>query len=1003
MRMTMRSAFRAGLGNFAFISLLGAASQAAALDIPLTVTNRESSPKISVPITSGVPFAQGVLPDAGPVRLLSGAGEIAAQFLPTAHWPDGSVRWLLLDFQTDLSAYGFADVILQTGTPAAAFTGIVVDDRPATLTIDTGSSTFNFAKSELSIGGNAFEVVSAGRTYRAVPSAWTLEEQGPMKVVVRVDGTWLQGSVPLVNALNHFRARLVFCRGHGDLRVLLSFQNNNSFGWDPSSGAPRQPGLTLSAVNFGIPLLPAGHSYVFGSGVEKTWDVLVPASGSPVLHDSRYNADGTLAGGYSAPAPLAVASPAYYVSTNAWGEFALPVSGMPPEQQPDFDRFEKLQLAKVRPADVEDPPGLRGITLWEHLSQDLASWHDYGDLRWGGDTGSLSGNHYDWSYGMYLQFLRTGRLAFADMAGVLARHEIDFDIYHTDADGPAFNYQKNWESRPSHDDGDNGFGGGRPSHTWTQGYALHWLLTGDQRGRDGYEELLEGVRQYVYESFNGEGYLDTSELRVAGWPIENLITLWRIDPDATLATTVYGSKTIPRAIKDMLQSVFDHEAAAGGHGFVYAGDYPPDPNLRQPLQHLYFLEPAIKAYAEVFEGRDPAYAAELLGLIRRMTDWLISVTYGGNTDGSGLYRPRQLPYMVDIRRATQTDGQIPYLLMAANAAAFCYRATGVEGYLTYARAAFQDYVRYLNVTGGDAYVDPALRSATAYNSNIYVDTESKIHGWSSRYPQQYLVAETEAACCTLGGADPQCNEAICADGGCVVEPHADGSACDSGDVCSLADTCQGGACMAAGGGDGDGDRTCDVDDNCPLVANASQDDSDGDGIGDACDANFAAATWTIRQVRLRANTGAAGSENGKISLDGVLDANAPFGGLPAALDASGGSIRVLGSGCSDAGDVDELLVFSGDDCTQATTARGPKILCATRSSGTLLHRATLRPTASANVYKVKTTAGRRGFAAPLSCTSVDVVVSAGGTDRRDTASSCRVSGARLQAARCRSY
>lgn len=36
------------------------------------------------------------------------------------------------------------------------------------------------------------------------------------------------------------------------------------------------------------------------------------------------------------------------------------------------------------------------------------------------------------------------------------------------------------------------------------------------------------------------------------------------------------------------------------------------------------------------------------------------------------------------------------------------------------------------------------------------------------------------------------------------------------------------------GGDGDGDGVCDDNDNCPLVANADQSDSNADGIGDAC-------------------------------------------------------------------------------------------------------------------------------------------------------------------------
>jgi hypothetical protein len=713
------------------------------LEVSLTVTNREYIKKTAEPVTSGIPFAEGILTDANKVKLSRGGDEIPTQARTLATWPDGSIRWLLLDFQVDLPAFGAVPITLETDSIPTPVTGITYNNQVSSLTVNTGAATFTFDKNELKIKGEYFQVISGGATYRAVPDKdkWTVEESGPLKLVIRVEGNWLNGGSRLGNSLVTFRARLIFFKNKSGMRVLFTFKNNNSFGWDSSKGQS----ITLSGVNFGVHLLPQGGSYVFGQGVEKTWEIDVPAIGNPVNRDTRYTASGTVADGYTAPRALAVASPPYYASTRAWGQIQLPLTGFNSVSQPDFDLFEKLQRAKVTPADVENPPGLQGNTLWKHLYQDIQSWNNYGDLRWGGDCGPFSGNHYDWVYGMILQFMRTGRYAFLDAARVFAKHEIDFDIYHTNADGSAFNYQENWESRLSHNSPDNCFGGGRPSHTWGQGYALYWLLTGDPRAKDAIDEIIEGVRQYIYESFNNFGYINTNEIRIQGWLVDNLVTQWRIDPTTTFQTADYGTKTLPQAVKDVLKSVLDLEIKAGKHGYVYDGD-PPRSNLSAPLMHCYFLGPAINAYSEVFKGRDSSYAGELSGLIFRMSSWLMGVTYGGETNGSGHYLPRQIPYIVDRHLSQQTDGQIPYLLMTADAVGFCMLETGDyvlnRERLRYMRPAFQDYIRYLGVVAGDTYVEnTSARTAASYNSNIYVDSESKIHGWSNRYGQYYLAAE----------------------------------------------------------------------------------------------------------------------------------------------------------------------------------------------------------------------------------------------------------------------
>ena len=52
------------------------------------------------PITIGVPFPRGAVKDPGHIALVDDdRAAVAVQALATEVWPDGSVRWALLDFQ----------------------------------------------------------------------------------------------------------------------------------------------------------------------------------------------------------------------------------------------------------------------------------------------------------------------------------------------------------------------------------------------------------------------------------------------------------------------------------------------------------------------------------------------------------------------------------------------------------------------------------------------------------------------------------------------------------------------------------------------------------------------------------------------------------------------------------------------------------------------------------------------------------------------------------------
>lgn len=146
---------------------------------------------------------------------------------------------------------------------------------------------------------------------------------------------------------------------------------------------------------------------------------------------------------------------------------------------------------------------------------DEYGWRNFGDLyadheaafhKGGGLYPSHYNNQYDFIYGAFCHFLRSGDQRWRELMADLARHVADIDIYHTDDDRAAYNHGQFWHSyhyqsagtgthrgftRVNIPAGLEPFYGGGPSNE--QNYAsglLHYhLLTGDPWAREAVLEL----------------------------------------------------------------------------------------------------------------------------------------------------------------------------------------------------------------------------------------------------------------------------------------------------------------------------------------------------------------------------------------------------------------------------------------------------------------------------------------------------------------------------------
>jgi len=223
------------------LTALVAASTAAALEVPLTVAEPAGVARTAEPVSGGIPLPWGQFKQDQAFSLTDAAGkEVPCQALPLVVDEKGFLRWVLLDFQTDLAVKEKKTFTLKTAAGSARPAKAVKVTRDAkSVTVDTGAVSFTIdaAKpfsllSAASAGGKA--VVSGGeasytdgfdgkRYVADKPTSIDVEYEGPLRATVCVKGRFVGDEKSKFG----YVARITAWAGRSDLFVKYSLANSN--------------------------------------------------------------------------------------------------------------------------------------------------------------------------------------------------------------------------------------------------------------------------------------------------------------------------------------------------------------------------------------------------------------------------------------------------------------------------------------------------------------------------------------------------------------------------------------------------------------------------------------------------------------------------------------------------------------------------------------------------------------------------------------------------------
>ena len=203
--------------------------------------------RVSEPVTCGVPLARGYCNSAEELVLKIGGEPVPVEIREVSRWPDGSLRWVHLDFQADLHRGGDTRVSLEKGARPPVDSKLEIEETPAEIIVSTGRLIVRLSRRGFNVFNRVRVLSEDGKYFRTLVNphrrglvAWAgkreflaasdtlsaleVESRGPMRVVLRAEGNF-QDTTGL--KLFHYICRLYFYNDSPVVRLAFTFENRD--------------------------------------------------------------------------------------------------------------------------------------------------------------------------------------------------------------------------------------------------------------------------------------------------------------------------------------------------------------------------------------------------------------------------------------------------------------------------------------------------------------------------------------------------------------------------------------------------------------------------------------------------------------------------------------------------------------------------------------------------------------------------------------------------------